>query len=481
MLLVAKLFWFPLAGYAAVQLCSSVGSRRLSPSRGQRWLRWVVGAALAAALVVPGHESFYQSQVQKQIEGESTHQFWPDIQRFMQWSRREREKSDEHYRIAYHMWRGNHISTLTPVFNHTLMYKAGYTPTQIYNRFPMTDEAVLFRALSVKYVMSSYPLTRSDLELERQFGAIFVYRHKQYNPEPFVLHGGGKAQLEEFSAERIVIRLRGTGAQSRIRVHVAKYPRWRASIDGKVVPIQTVPVFGHEYPMLMELDARDGKLVIEYVYLPADWVGLLLTLAAGPLFFAVYWLCRRRAFFAPAFAWLDARRRLIGWATLGALLLVGLGAIVLSRYRPTPLRADSLFHRLKASSLELAGHRCERLGPAGFSCGPHSVQPSVVSAVWGVHLCMSAPGAPNIGPLKVQAPLELGSFLRAQYDPSKEGRGSLRVRVDGQQIGFVATRPAFLRHQFVQFDTRQWAHQRHTLELEVTGAALYCFDFEVVD
>jgi hypothetical protein len=47
-------------------------------------------------------------------------------------------------------------------------------------------------------------------------------------------------------------------------------------------------------------------------------------------------------------------------------------------------------------------------------------------------------------------------------------------------LGFVRTRPAFLRHQFIQFDTRELAGRTVNLEIELAGAALHCFDFEIV-
>jgi hypothetical protein len=70
--------------------------------------------------------------------------------------------------------------------------------------------------------------------------------------------------------------------------------------------------------------------------------------------------------------------------------------------------------------------------------------------------------------------------LRGEYDPSKDGNGSIQVRVDGKRLGHVRTRPAFLRQQFIQFDTRRWTGRTVDLEIELQGAALHCFDFEIV-
>jgi hypothetical protein len=377
------------------------------------------------------------------------------------------------------MWRGNHISTLAPVYDHTPIYKVGYTPTQIFDKFPMTDEAPVLRALSVKYVMSSYPVVRSDLELERRFGALYVYRHSNYHPDPFTVLGGGQGELLELTAERIRIRLAGTGKQSRIKVHVANYPRWRASFDGEEVPIRTVPIYGAEYPILMEVPARNGVLTLDYVALPADVWGLVLSALGLPVFLALGWFGARNARVALVLAYCDTYRRRIaaGVVGLGAALAVAL--LVVAHLRSTPLPRTSVFRNLEFDAT-LGRTPCRRAHPLRYECGSEVVEASVVSGVWGVHLCMSSKLLPRAGPLLLRARARLGGFLRGEYDPSQEGNGSIQVRVDGKRLGYVRTRPSFLRRQFIQFDTRHLAGRTVDLEIELAGAALHCFDFEVL-
>lgn len=481
MLLVAKLFWFPLAGHAVVTLASRGWNTR-SAHEGDasaKVVRGVLGVALVAALLVPGYEHFYNTQIKKEIEGESTHENWSDILRFFDWSREERKRTREFYRIAYHMWRGNHISTLAPVYNQTPIYKVGYTPAQIFNKFPMTDEPPLFQALSVKYVMSFYPLTRSDLKLERRFGALYVYRHLNYRPEPFTVLDGGVGELLEFGPERLRVRLEGVGEHSRVKIHIASYPRWRASIDGEPVPIRTVPIYGAEYPILMEVPAKNGVLTLEYVYLPADWWGLFVTLLALPAFAAAWWFGRRSARLERVWKFCDFHRRRIAIGVVVTALVGVVLAIVLARLRSTPLPQKSFFHAPNLSA-SMGSVPCQRTHPLAYRCGSEVVEARVVSGVWGVHLCMSSPRAPQTPPITFKGQAKLGSFLRGQYDPSKEGQGSIQVRIDGKPFGQVRTRPAFLRHEHIQFDTRKRVGQTVNLELELAGAALYCFDFELV-
>jgi hypothetical protein len=81
----------------------------------------------------------------------------------------------------------------------------------------------------------------------------------------------------------------------------------------------------------------------------------------------------------------------------------------------------------------------------------------------------------------VRVPTRLGSFLAGHYDPLKDGTGSITVSVDGTPLGTVATRPAPLRHQRIQFDTRSRQNEQAMVEVVLTGTARNCFDLEVQD
>jgi hypothetical protein len=87
--------------------------------------------------------------------------------------------------------------------------------------------------------------------------------------------------------------------------------------------------------------------------------------------------------------------------------------------------------------------------------------------------------APDAGDLHVRVQTRLGSFLAGHYDPLKDGAGSISVSVDGAPLGAVATRPAHLRHQHIQFDTRARRGQTASVEVVLTGAARNCFDLGV--
>lgn len=477
MLLVAKLFWFPLAGHGFAELLR-LPLRSLSVlSRGKRALGWAVALLLSGVLIVPGLSNLYHTQIEKEFRGEPQTQYWDDFQAFCAWSKDLPRVPGEFYRIAYHLPFGNHLSTLTPVCNQTPMYKVGYTPTQIFNAFPTTDEPELFAALSVKYVLAAYPLERGDLEFERRFGALWLYRANSYDPRPFHLNGPGQAELLEFAPERIRVRLSGTAPDSHIVLHVANYDRWQATLAGQIVPIASVPVYGQQYPFLMDLPARDGELVVEYVYRSAEWLGLAITLAAIPTFVGLVWLARRGDALERALEAITRARRPIAWSALGLLLLGALMIALRTRDRHRLLPPESLFQELDGSELTLDGESCSKTAPLMFQCGDQPLRVEVVPGFWGLHACMTTEAT---GQLRLAGTLPLGSFLAGRYEARKERSGSIQLMVNGQLLGQFETRPARLRLQYIQFDTRAYAGQRAPVELTVNDAALFCFDFRRV-
>jgi hypothetical protein len=482
MLLGAKLFWFPLAAHALVELARSPASSE--PAR-RRWPLRLAQAALAVIallLIVPGARQLYTTQIQKPIIGERDLPEWQDLQEFIAWSAQLRRDSAEPYRIAYLFHRDQQhndlLATVLPVYNGTPMYKVGYTPAQIYKRLPTTAEDELFRALGVKYYLTSYKERRASLKLVRRFGRFWLYRFRDYQPDPFTLSGGGQAQLLELSPERVRVQLSGTSPESRLRLHVASYPRWRATIAAAPLPIATVPVMGADYPVLMEVPARDGELVFEYVYRWPDWAGLALSLLAVPVFLTLVHVSRVRAFLARVLAGAQRQQRWLCGATLALLLLVFVVLGLRLRTRAHLLPPTSLFHELEGPELSLGDQPCSKRGPLSFRCGPHALRADAVpSEVWGLHLCMSAPL--DAGPLKLHVLTKLGSFVAVSYEATRRGAGIVRVTAGERELGEIQTRPASERQQFLAFDTRALRDQQAPLEITVTGGALRCFDLGI--
>jgi len=479
-LLVAKLFWFALAGRAVAELLGCCPRDDDAPPRwASRAWRWAGATGLALVLVVPAYRHIYDTQIEKEIVSESERAFWPDLVELWRFTAGLERPEVAPFRIAYMLPRGDHLPTAAAVFDGLPIYKVGNTPTQIFDAWPTTHEHALFEALSVKYVVSSKALEHEAFTLVRRFGALWFYTFHPYRPDPFTVLGPGRAELLEFSPDRLRIGLSGTDATTRLKVHVANYPRWEATQDGKVLPITTVPALGAEYPILMEFPVGDGEVALRYVARGVDWLGFVLTLAAVPMLLAALWLDRRFSAGTRLHAAIERTRRPLALASaaivVAVLVVVSLG----TRTRERLLPRASLFRHLEAGGELLAdGHACERRAALSYRCGPHRVQADVAEGAWGVHRCMTAPTAERLE-LRVRA--ELRSFLSAHYDTAIKGSGTIRVSVDGETLGKLRTRPAFLRHQKLAFDTRARRGQTADIRVTLTGLATRCFDIAPTD
>lgn len=482
MIFGAKLMWFPLVAYAIslpFENAAEFARRfRERPTQQLRrvFSRWTLGVTVCGVLVLPyaqpALERFKATQIDKPVPGEQV-EFWNDFQKLWAHTARLRAASKELYRIAYDMPVHDHLSTLAPVFDNTFMYKVGYTPTQLFVGFPMYSDARLFQQLSVKYVVADHELTKDSYELERRFGRLYFYRFKNFDPRPFTVIGQGSAELVEFAPERIRVRVRGANADTRLKLHVSYVDHWRARENGAPLRIVPATVFDAEDPFLMEVPARDGEIVFDYVRCASDWIGLLLSLSAVPLLAASVYVARTR----PAWMRLPTfTPRVRRW--LLAAVLVLLGALVLAialrfQSRSALVAKDSIFHDLKDGAMRLDGQPCAYAGAYRWQCGNmREVKAQRVGGRFGAHICMSADGSS----LELDAKRRVGEFLLGRYDASP-GSGSIHVLLDDKDLGTVRARSLNEGLQFLQFDTRSFRTKLGKFRIELSGSALHCFDF----
>ncbi|MFZ5896591.1 MAG: hypothetical protein ACOY0T_36385 [Myxococcota bacterium] len=484
MLYAAKVTWFPLVGYGVALLFGAVAApvaayrKRPSVLVQQFANRWTFATAgcllLLAPYVAPACREFKATQIEKKVPSEEV-EFFKDLQLVWAHTAKLRAASQEFYRVGYDLPMHDHISTLAPVFDNTFMYKVGYTPTQIFNAFPMHVSNELFRQLSLKYMVSSYDLDPSLYILEGRFGRLRFYRLKEFDPHPYSVLGPGTAELLEFAPERIRLKLRDTAANSKLKLHVTYIDHWRALLNGKPVRIVPATISGAEDPFLMEVPAGDGELVFEYVRRLPDWLGLLLTLSAIPIVvLARYVATRKREWLR--LPQLPPRLHKLAVLCVGlAILLTAATAVARYRSKDALLPKASIFRRVSDGQMKVDGERCSSDGAFSWSCGAkYAIQARPVSGLYGSHLCMTTFGSQ----FELELPIAVGDFLRATYD-THAGDGNIRVWLDDQELGSVAARPGSLGLQFLQFDTREHSGRTATLHIEMSGSPLHCFDFTI--
>jgi hypothetical protein len=340
----------------------------------------------------------------------------------------------------------------------------------------MSDEPELFEALSVKYVLAGYQMSRSDLEYLRSFGDLHLYRFIPFRDKPFSLAGDGDGALVAFEPEHIRIRLDHTSPQSRIRIHVADFDRWDARINNTSVPIERTTVYGNEYPFLMELPARDGELDIRYVRRAPDWAWFLLSLAALPLLAGIFVLPRTKGSRFPTRveAWVDARSTRLRLGLLGACLVVVAALTYRAATPRSSLPSNSLFQSLPAHAIALDGVACVQNGPTAWTCGQDDLRATVVKGIYGAHYCMSTSSSSL---LTLDTNQFVDPFVDGQYDSAAKESGHIRVTVNDATLGDLDLRQGDHGLQMLRFDARpNLKAGPNSLHIEVSGAALHCFD-----
>lgn len=279
--LPAKVGWFVLAGFGALRVVEL--SDRLRPPPLSSWRR-IALAAVGGVLLGPFALHGLPKLGEKYLSGTGSllladsEADTPDYQRFLEWSRERWEERARFYRIAYQQPRNEHFMADAPVYNHTPAYKIGWTPATTFRHRPEADDPEVLRALSVRYVVSRRPLAGGHLRPERRFGRIRVYRLRGERPERYTLLGQGRAEVIQFDEERIRIRVSGAGGDTRLKVHVANYADWRASLDGEPLRITEAPIYDERYPMFMQVEVpRAGVVTFEFV---RPWLRILAQLAS---------------------------------------------------------------------------------------------------------------------------------------------------------------------------------------------------------
>jgi hypothetical protein len=137
----------------------------------------------------------------------------------------------------------------------------------------------LLGLLNTKYVAAEFDLNVPELRLVQTFGRTRVYKNAAWRPRAW-LDSGERAELVEWSPNRIVVRAEGPG---RLVLSEADFPGWEACANGVALTIE--PVEG----LLRSVVLGPGAQEVVFEYRPLSvFAGLTLT-ALGLIFLAVLW------------------------------------------------------------------------------------------------------------------------------------------------------------------------------------------------
>lgn len=278
----AKALAYLLAGSAATAALGWARGWRGAPLRG------LVGAALLVALSLGlARDAAQASSDRDSLPMQDQSPTWPATQRWLDWSKTAWAARSDFYRVALLLSPHDHRLMASTLVNHTPLLKMGYTPAHSFSLSPDRPSRGLFRAASVRWLLSDHVVQDEQAKLVEDWGAYKLYEFTGYRPERYTLEGPGYVEQLTFEDERAAFRLRGTSPDSRLLLHVADFPRWRALMNGQEVLITAAPLWEGGYDLGMSVPVRDGILVFDYVRRPVDIMATALSVAGVGLCLAL--------------------------------------------------------------------------------------------------------------------------------------------------------------------------------------------------
>ncbi len=175
---------------------------------------------------------------------------------------------------------------LMPIVTHTgLPYvKLSYMPAETFihaahenpSDVPRSREELV--RLNVAYVASVGPSQISDLRLLTRFGDIHLYEFAAASPLRHEIDPPARVSIERFDDEGMAFDVSGLPPEGGwLRLYVAPFPRWKATIDGQEVPI------GEYRPTprqtFLQIPVHNGRVEFRYERGAPDVAGFWLTLS----------------------------------------------------------------------------------------------------------------------------------------------------------------------------------------------------------
>ncbi|MGD8859789.1 MAG: hypothetical protein PVI30_07245 [Myxococcales bacterium] len=533
MSIMAKPFWFVLAGYFAVALLRRgrqlAGDEPGAARRAESLARTGMITATVTLLVLPfgwqTAEAFWTRHVRKALTTEVDRPLVHDRERLEAWLRKHLPDPDDgFYRLGVFMGHNHDLLDLGASLD-VPMYKRGFTPCSNFVYKMHERDPEILKAVNLRYAIIKKHLPSADWELLERFGRYRVFEFKHWRPEPFrIIEGDGEVKLERFEDEEIVFTA-GPGSHGRIRLNVSYFSRFAAYRDGKPVPLGIT--YLREAPQetgFMTLELKPGRYRVVFERTLLDRLALPISLATVLTCLAVMLLERRRGVLAPARAlqwavervdrttterWSAGRRVALALFCV-ALLSVG---VVLSEWTPpidTPGRPAFSIRRVRYDFLEELGSAramieyrggrqpCLRLGERlvcrdeeGHLDNDRYVgsTPATIEEYTMVRCIRARPE--NRAVLSVQYPrVPMGDVLVGYYGIERAGRllrlrrpVDFRVTVAGREVYQGRTRADNQMHYFnVPLQGRRGREPvTFSVRADNVRKRYFCFHAQVVD
>lgn len=340
----------------------------------------------------------YRDNEKEDVELKKDDPHHKNKQALLSWAKEQfpRDKKQGFFRLALFVGKHEHrFFDLAPALS-VPVYKVGFTPSSNF-RYKMEESSTqLFKTLNVLYVLSLWRLNPSEYTLVREFGNLYVYRFRSWDPKPFdILHGTGKISLVSFANEEIVLHAE-PGSQGKLRLHVSYFPRWQATHNEQSIPIYVSQLPKNENTAFMTVDLKEGVYRFRFRRSLGDFLSLSV-FGLGLLFVGLLYWANRLPFLEQR--WLQLQEELgqievqhasiLRYGFLGLFVVVLLFATGLALWHPRQLYEhpylqgksfrlgyDFLENLLQAQAATGTGEHRKQCRSAldRFYCGPEEWQ-----------------------------------------------------------------------------------------------------------
>jgi hypothetical protein len=372
-------------------------------------------------------------------------------------------------------------------------YKLGGAPVALFKYRMIGRSERLLEALNVRYLVADHEYTSAGFRRIHSVGPYRVYELASYRADPFVIDGTGSVKVERFDREHIVLQA-SPDARGVLRLNVSYFPRWHATRNGRVVPIETQPLRGEAYTGFMAVPLAPGRYefvfrasVLDHVATALGMLGLILAALVWALELRVPRITTIKRRIDRGCAWLSLRLRPVGRGLAAASLVVIVALMPLLAAWTPPLRdagrqmheervVHDLFDGLFGASVTLENLRCRRT-PDRFDCGETEVVARLAAIDdYGMRKCVLANRVS--GSLALRYPdqpraSKLVGFVALPF--RARGSAMLTIRNAG---AIVHTARAEKNGPPTSFHVPLVGGARD-LELALTGASSICFNAQL--
>ncbi len=497
-LIVVKAAAF-LAGAVFLVSVRLPGSDAAAAARPARWHR-LLWAPLALLLVIPLGQRLVETQLLPLTEYKTEPSLKGDLRAAARHLATITRGRRDFFRVAIDGHFHEHRTAALVAMTGRPFVKLSYMPAETFvhatHEHPgdvPRDREELAR-LNVAYVVSLGPSRLPDLRLITRFHDVHLYEFTAFSPLRWELvtpSGQPVAPPAEvfvgrFDDERVELQVSGLPPEGGLlRLHVAEFPRWRATNAGRRVPV--TPYRPSPRLTFMQIPVQNGAVVFSYDKRAPDRLGWILTGLALAL---LLWLRVAPRAWRPVFACPLAARGCPAWALAARARLsalakdrrVRIAAGVLAALALLALAWTLRTHE-EASGFTLSGarvwthprtgpQRCFYTFPERFTCGRghryvgvelREIDKQVHRVLWAhphddARLQIEFPRVFITGPLRVKAGIaDSGSSsqipvrLTVYYDGRKVAT-TTRARAGELETLVVPPGPVWLRSVDVRFE-----------------------------